>query len=743
VVIGETRALAADVLLANRPELSRQMEVVRLEAPRDEELEPIAEAWLQQLPAEEHARVADGLADEAVALARHHLAVLGMPAGMIRVLERTRETANAEGADGAMTLDRLLRALAELTGLPPDLLDDRKSLDTSTLGAHFESRVLGQGEAVRCLVERLALMKAGIASPSRPYAVFLFAGPTGTGKTELVKALSAWLFGSNDRLVRVDMSELQDSDAMDRMLAAGGLAGGGSLAARVRRQPFSVVLLDEFEKAHPRVWDLFLQVFDDGRLTDSRGDTVDFRNTFIVLTSNLGSKLQGNEKLGFTGGKDFSAREVERAVGQAFRPELLNRLDRIVVFQPLSREVMRDILRKQIHEAFLRRGLRNRAWAVEIEDSALEFLLERGFTADLGARPLQRALEQHLLAPLARTIVERRAPEGDQFLFVRADGDHLAVEFVDPDAPDHAIPPPAPAAGRTDVRAIAWESHGEAGELETLRVALGDLDTRLAGPAWPDAKTALLTEIAQASFWQRPDRFEVLGRAEYMDRVESGLRSAKSLLARLEGESRSRASFPRPLLRRLAQQLLLLATAADEAMASGPRDAFVALEPGPDAGDDAASRAWRDRLVAMYQDWARARGMRVTELEAGRGGARPSGSRWLAVSGFGSLATLEPEEGLHLLEQGTPASGGGRVAVRVRVAAQPPAPARGADELARQAAETLGSAEGAPPVVRRYRETPSPLVRDLVRGWRTGRVERVLAGDFDVVPAGEEADGGA
>ncbi len=746
LLIGETRPAAAEQMLGERPELARLLDVVRLEPPRDEELEGVAQAWVAQLPGDEAASVPESLVEEAVTLARHHVSALGMPAGVVRVLERTREIGAAAAGRGGLTHEHLLAAIAQLTGLPVDLLDERSVLDTTALKAHFGSRVIGQGEAVSALVERLALMKAGITSPTRPYAVLLFAGPTGTGKTELVKALAKWLFGSAERLVRVDMSELQDAGALDRLIASGGSGAGGSLAERVRRQPFSVVLLDEFEKAHPRLWDLFLQVFDDGRLTDARGETVDFRNTFIVMTSNLGAKLKGNERLGFVAGDRFSAREVERAIAQAFRPELLNRLDRIVVFQPLSREVMRDILRKQIAEAFERRGLRRREWALEIEESAYAFLLERGFTPDLGARPLQRALEQYLLAPLARTIVEHRAPEGDQFLFVRADGDRLAVEFVDPDAPAAAsaalLVSDATPANERDLRAIAWEAHGDARELATLAAATAAIDAKLAAETWTGAKAAVLAESRAPGFWQRDDRFVVLGRAEYFDRVESGLRSARSLLARLEGESRARASFPRPLMRRLAQQLVLLGIAAQEASAHGPRDAFLAIEPGPDTAADPRAAAWQDQLVEMYERWARSRGMRVQRLDGARAAGRAgASSHWLAVSGFGALSTLGPEDGLHLREEGGPGSGSSRVAARVRVAAQPDEPAHGADELARQAADAFANAAVSTAIVRRYRETPSPLVKDAVRGWRTGRIERVWEGDFDLVPG--EGEGAA
>ncbi len=745
LLIGETRPAAVEQMFAEHPELARLVEVTRLEPPRDEELGPIARAWVAQLPAEDAARVPEPVIDEAVSLARHHVSALGMPAGVIRVLERTLEAGADDAAGGGLTQDHLLQAIAQVTGLPLDLLDERLALDTGALRAHFASRVMGQADAVHVLVDRLALMKAGITAPTRPYAVFLFAGPTGTGKTELVKALATWLFGSADRMVRVDMSELQDGGGLDRLLAAGSLEGGGSLAARVRRQPFSVVLLDEFEKANPRLWDLFLQVFDDGRLTDSRGETVDFRNTFIVMTSNLGSRLQANERLGFVAGQGFSVREVERTVREAFRPELLNRLDRIVVFQPLSREAMREILAKQMGEAFERRGLRRRAWSVEIEESAYEFLLERGFTPDLGARPLQRALEQYLLAPLARKIVERRAPEGDQFLFVRADGDRLAVEFVDPDAeaPETGGPAGPAAASARDVRAIAWEAYGEPGELQALARATAELEERVGDEAWTALKAALLAESRSPGFWQRSDRFDVLARAEYLDRIEAGLASARTLLARLEGKSRARSAYPRPLMRRLAQQVVLLDLAVGEATRFGPCDAFVAIEPGPDSGSDAAQAAWQERLAGMYDGWGRARGMRMQRLEPARpAGTRQAPARWLAVSGFGALTVLRPEEGLHLLEEGTRGAHPRRTTARVRVAAQPLLPARGPEELARQAAQAFATVGAPAAIVRRYRETPSPLVRDAVRGWRTGRIERVWAGDFDLVPGGEADDDG-
>jgi ATP-dependent Clp protease ATP-binding subunit ClpC len=641
------------------------------------------------------------------------------------------------------------------------ILDDRAGLDLADLRGFFEQRVLGQPEAVECLVERVAMIKAGLTDPTRPQGVFLFVGPTGTGKTEIAKTLAEFLFGSPERMIRLDMSEFQTPETLDRILGEQrDTAESTALVNSIRKQPFAVVLLDEFEKAHPQVWDLFLQVFDDGRLTDRRGNTADFRHCVVIMTSNLGATLPHGASIGFSQEQaQFAAGAVERAVMRAFRREFVNRIDRVVVFRPLGRAVMRDLLRKELNDVLTRRGLRTRQWAVEWDESAIDFLLEKGFTADLGARPLKRAIERYLLSPLALTIVNHQFPEGDQFLFVNArGGESLEVEFVDPDAPEtspavqegaRAQTTNAPEAGdkASDERELRLESivsdaRGTLAEVQFLRDIFDALADQVEGDDWQGRKNGALLETSAPGFWNSPERFSILGLAEYMDRIETGLDTAGSLLKRLGGslKAHDRQHFPADLVARLAHQLYLIDAACRGLAAGHPRDIFLEVRASCDAGaDNALCNDFARRIGGMYRRWAEARRMRFEVLretpDALNEDANDPYQMRAAISGFAAYSLLHAESGLHVLETPQDEKSFNRARVHVRVVAQPDEPAgRGEDALGQQAAQALAAdADGAQQIVRRYREEPSPLVRDSVRGWRTGKLERVLEGQFDLM----------
>jgi ATP-dependent Clp protease ATP-binding subunit ClpC len=777
-LVGEVPSEAYEQLLRLRPKLRTAMQTCRVAPLSDEDTVELGRRW-----AAKHGTRKDefedevlGLVDlshilprastktlrEALQLAKQYLGDKAAPGNLLLLLDAThRRLLSEENAPEEMRLDDLLVTLSQLTGLPVQILDEREGLDLSALRAFFGRRVLGQPEAVDCLVERVAMMKAGLTDPTRPQGVFLFVGPTGTGKTEIAKTLAEFLFGSPERMIRLDMSELQTWESQARILGESDeTSDSAALVNLIRKQPFSVVLLDEFEKAHPAVWDLFLQVFDDGRLTDRRGNTADFRHSVIILTSNLGATLPHGASVGFAQEQSqFAAGSVERAVGRAFRREFVNRIDRVVVFRPLGRGVMRELLRKELNDVLTRRGLRTRQWAVEWDESAVEFLLEKGFTADLGARPLKRAVERYLLSPLALTIVNHQFPEGDQFLFVRSagEGDALDVQFVDPDAPAETEATGATAAsaatadepeteaevtdeGARELRLerVALDPKGTAEELRFLQERFDAVAAQVEDEAWRARKEEAMRQMQSADFWSAPGRFAVLGEAEYRDRIEAGLDTAGSLVARLRGD---RKRLPPDLVARLAQQLYLLDNACRGLFEGQPRDAFLSVSASREAGADRErSDEFARTLVRMYRRWAERRRMRFEVVEA-HDGARSNGEgagefrAVLAVSGYGAYTILRAESGLHVFETPQDEKSFDRARAGVRVVGQPDEPAgRGPQALRAQAAQALASdTVPAQTIVRRYREEPSPLVRDSARGWRTGRLERVLDGDFDFI----------
>jgi ATP-dependent Clp protease ATP-binding subunit ClpC len=423
-----------------------------------------------------------------------------------------------------------------------------------------------------------------------------------------------------------------------------------------------------------------------------------------------------------------------RAIGQTFRPEFQNRLDKVIVFRPLTRDLMREILKKELNRVLERRGLKYREWAVEWEASAQDFLLEKGFSAEMGARPLKRAIDQYLIAPLAATIVERRFPEGDQFVFIRSDGRAIQTEFVDPNS--GAAGNPLPAAKSAMARAptlpeMILAPEGSQIELETLQEEHAGVAGTLASSRWEDLKGALTDQMTPADFWSRPDRYETLARLALMDRVKTAAATAESLRARLAKGTERTGKYSRELVGRLALQLHLLKEGIKDVMESAPIEVALVVEPAFERpSENEATRRWCVQLLGMYRAWADNRHMQLAEIAADT----PRNLPWLVISGFGAHRLLAQEVGLHVLELADEKSGSTRAAARVRLAIAPLGDLP-ADKFRSALTEALGRGLQPHAVVRRYRSEPSPLVRNMNGSWRTGKLDAVLRGDFDLIAA--------
>jgi ATP-dependent Clp protease ATP-binding subunit ClpB len=336
-----------------------------------------------------------------------------------------QEDSQDKGAmvEEAVTPDQIAGVVSRWTGIPVDRMLEGEREKLLKMEDALSKRVIGQREAVDAVSTAVRRARAGLQDPNRPIGSFMFLGPTGVGKTELSKALAAFLFDDEQALLRIDMSEYMEKHSVARLIGAPpgyvGYEEGGSLTEAVRRRPYQVILFDEIEKAHPDVFNVLLQVLDDGRLTDGQGRTVDFRNTLIILTSNLGSEYLVNQ----TEGEDTDAvRDLVMAeVRQKFRPEFLNRLDDIILFHRLLRSEMGKIVDIQIER--LQKLLVDRKIRIEIDDKARTWLANRGYDAAYGARPLKRVIQRHVQDPLAQQILEGRVKDGDVVRLSVRDGD--------------------------------------------------------------------------------------------------------------------------------------------------------------------------------------------------------------------------------------------------------------------------------------------------------------------------------
>ena len=337
----------------------------------------------------------------------------------------------------AVDAEAIAYIVSKWTGIPAFKLEEKESTKLLRMEEDLHKRLVGQDEAVSAVSRAIRRSRAGVGNAKKPIGSFMFLGPTGVGKTELARALAEFLFESEEALIRVDMSEYMEKFAISRLIGAPpGYIGhdeGGQLSEKVRRRPYSVVLFDEIEKAHPDVFNLLLQILEDGRLTDAHGRTVDFKNTVLIMTSNVGSKEAEKGGLGFQRDTTQSNYEVLRdrllnELKHTFNPEFLNRVDEVIVFRQLDREEIRKIVEIMLRQMGAR--LKDKQITLELDAAAKEFLIEKGWSPAFGARPLRRAIQKFVEDALAEELLKGRIPEGTRVAVTKGEGDSLVFAPV-------------------------------------------------------------------------------------------------------------------------------------------------------------------------------------------------------------------------------------------------------------------------------------------------------------------------
>jgi ATP-dependent Clp protease ATP-binding subunit ClpC len=657
-VLAEGDAVLVQILLEYHPELDQHFVTLSVPEPGLDRMQAILDRWSEDQATRMGVRFTPEALSHALYLSHRFLSRSRMPRKAIDLVEQVAATATrgptVEVAD-------VIGRFCQSHRVPRALVDPTVPLDLDAVREQFGRQVLGQPDAVRAVIDIIGLIKAGLSDARRPFAVFLFVGPTGVGKTHLAQLLAEFLFGSKERIIRINMADFAEPGKAEVLFGDPNGSSAqmrGVLTVRVSGQPFAVLLLDEFEKAHASVHDRLFQLMDEGAFINGAGESISCRSMIIIATSNAGSEVYRANYFGFAPhAVDLAEKEKEldRRLRETFRFEFLNRFDRIVHFHPLAREHIRTIALRELELIERRAGITQRHLELDVDEVLLDWVTVQGYHPNFGARFLRRTIERHLVTALAAAVVRENPPPGARLAATVRAGRVVAFVAHDPTAPagmDSKREEVALPVGTT-ARTVQLDEAGLRARAEDILARARPLLDALARKQ--EGRTDLLARMNEPGFWEdESQRAQVVERFRALDvAIRSEQRLAESF--EILREALDATDVAQPLRKRLAEPLERAAHALNEwemrQAEEGPSSLWLALanaDPLRPAG------SWVEDLARLELAWCERLGLDVQVLGYSAADGH-LGRAFLEVEGPGAAAFLAMEHGVHRLHRGSQA----------------------------------------------------------------------------------------